>query len=148
MTINFINNDTDKNRGKSVIKTGVASYTTLDVEKSFFQKDFTVEENVLRGYSNSFATGTGVAVNTGGVVVFDADIFGGSLVDVTVINDGPSPIYVGFNNDGMSVSSGSELASGMPIGIDSIVNKIWAITSSGTSSISVHGVTNYNQNTI
>lgn len=149
MTINFINNSAESNKGKAVIKTGQISYNTnRDVETYHKQIDFNRFENILDGYSTSFNTGTGIPVGTGGSVLFDAKLFGGSLVDLTLVNDGPNAIYLGFNNDGISIASGSELASGSSISFDGPISKIWGITSTGVSSINIFGITNYIKDTI
>lgn len=149
MSINFINQNADKNRGRAVIKTGIASYNnSTDVERSFFVKDFTREDQILRGYPTSFNTGTGILVNSTGGVIFNNETFGGSLVDVTIINDGAAACYIGFNNDGISVASGSELGSGVSMELSGPITKIWAVTSTGTSSLNVFGITNYNQESI
>ena len=100
----------------------------------------TVFNNRENYYAGSLNYGTGVLIDTAGRVLYDANQNGrGLLENLLIVNRGQSTAYFGINVSGMHVASGTALASGESFNFEDPIRSVWALTSTGTATLSVQG---------
>lgn len=115
-----------------------------------YTSGFSVERGTNRSYSSGNlnlkdqsqqAWSTLSTIDSTGSVLFSNLNQGGSLSAITIANRGSQNLYVGFNNGNPSTGSGFLVGTGEAISYEEqVVTKIWAITSTGTSTIGAQGL--------
>jgi hypothetical protein len=153
MSINLINNGlgpSGSNFARSISKLPT-SYARNRVEPDGIGSQFSPsgEFNRLNPSYLGWSLSTGSVIDTNGSLLFNSNIFGGSLDQLVVVNRSSGDVYIGFNSTTPAYSSGLMLSSGESYTLnDGIINRFWAITRSGQSIIQAFGTRYFNSNTI
>ena len=97
----------------------------------------------------SWGVGSGLQVNVTGTKIFDESDFGASLEQLTIVNRGPSNLYVmvnatGFVRDGNAIG----LETDESIKMMGPISNIWAASVTGLSIIDGFGLPYFNSKTI
>lgn len=136
----------------AVIKqAGYIAATIVDRHANYsnFRIDITGVNAAQEPSYPSWGLGSGYQVNVTGTRIFDEVSFGSSLEQLTVINRGPSNLYVsvnatGFVRDGNSVN----LETDESLKMVGPISSIWAAAATGIAIVDGFGLPLINGNTI
>ncbi len=154
MTVNFIDSTISSSRsnmGRSVCNYGSKEtfskqYVSPSGTNYLFNQ--TAENLISEPSRPPFGLGTGVLVNSTGVLLFDAASGVGALTEATIANRGSNTAYIVVNSTGVTVRNGLELIANESVELEGPVYKIGAVTASGTALIVGDGIPNININAI
>lgn len=155
MSIRLINNGlgpSGSNYGRTVCNIGSKTlFSRRGIEDNNVGFNFSPSGENARMDPNytSWSSSTGYVVGTAGTVMFDSEVFGGSLSELIAINRGTGNVFVGVNSLTPAVSSGLMLSSGESYKFqDGVINRFWGITQFGTVVVQAYGPRYFNSNTI